>query len=500
MRLLHRRLMARRNRLGIVEAPFITWEPGVGACHPRNLEDHYSTLELVDCFSPNHIELSQLLTGDAFDQEVRQELVEAQARTFVERGIGRDGQGLIVVRCGANGSMFMRNRIGTGSAFLGAFTVAMIETNSPWRSLFYGAVASSYAIQQYGLPDKSTKRIGERRFGIRRSVEVWNGSAPMHRLARMRRHADEEPDEDVAAVETPPPMDPPLPPPVVTPPLRPANPPPPEDHPLPRPANPEPPEDHPLPRPANPPPPEVNPPTTPGGHPNPNWDPHPGTRVNIPSPPPTLTSDRPLTMISDRPSTMISVVDSLPPLLAAGSSTDNSLFRAPPPSTEGPGSSVGSLVQSPSARNLASLLMNLHPSVVRPPPPEENPPAVNWPLSGGNLSVTAAEAGPSVVAAGAGPSRWAEAGRSRVAEARQYWDAEAREAEEDPSWKGKAPEEDPSGSPEASPSRKGKAPEASQSWDPEAYEAEEDPRGSPEASPSRKGKAPEAGPCPPGWF
>lgn len=178
--------------------PFIIWEPHAKSCRRDKLQEHLDAVKLVDVFSPNHEELAGLFdeaTSATFDKHV----VEAQARAFLESGIGPSGEGCMLVRCAGDGCVVLSRAsgqvwlppfysprasaivdpTGAGNTFLGAFAIGWQETQNYVIAATYGQVAASFAIEQWGLPVRS--RAG--------SEEEWNGCVVRHRLETYRKNS-----------------------------------------------------------------------------------------------------------------------------------------------------------------------------------------------------------------------------------------------------------------------------------------------------------------------
>jgi hypothetical protein len=92
----------------IASEPLIVWEPTPLSCAPGSRDAHLKTAKFVDVYTPNHCEfLAAFSSGkDAkapaeigFDRKI----VEDQALRVLEAGVGRDGKGAVVIRCGEHG-------------------------------------------------------------------------------------------------------------------------------------------------------------------------------------------------------------------------------------------------------------------------------------------------------------------------------------------------------------------------------------------------------------
>ncbi|KAI0156506.1 Ribokinase-like protein [Xylariaceae sp. FL1272] len=187
-------LLRLRRGKGIVEQPLLVWEPAPLGCDSVNLASHLQACKLVDVFSPNHLELGYLVEGKCESEPVfSREVIETQARIFLDSGIGRDGDGLVVIRSGEHGVYYLSKSraewlppyydpecdkvvdpTGAGNAFLGAFTVSFQETRDSRQACIHGSIAASFAIEQFGPPKLTVTSCA---FG-----ERWNGSDVISRV------------------------------------------------------------------------------------------------------------------------------------------------------------------------------------------------------------------------------------------------------------------------------------------------------------------------------
>jgi sugar/nucleoside kinase (ribokinase family) len=199
-----RELLNLRHSLGVKE-PTIIWEPAPPSCIPENLSACLETVEIVDIFSPNHIELAALFgidlsLGEQFDRSV----VEGLAHRCLASGIGTSKQGTIVVRAGHEGCcVYSRKRkeliwlppyylgspkiidpTGAGNAFLGGFAIGLMETGDDIVAACYGTVASTFALEQIGLPvlDVLDASLSFAADGMATGSEIWNGISVRARL------------------------------------------------------------------------------------------------------------------------------------------------------------------------------------------------------------------------------------------------------------------------------------------------------------------------------
>ncbi|KAI0419280.1 Ribokinase-like protein [Xylaria grammica] len=195
-------LLRLRKEQGIAELPLIVWEPAPMGCDSVRLESHLKACALVDVFSPNHIELDHLFNGkNEADIEFSPSTIEAQAKRFLEEGIGPNQEGVAVIRSGYHGALVLSKNgkaewlpayygknddkvvdaTGAGNAFLGGFAVALHETKDLREAGLRGSVAASYAIEQFG-PPKLTASTSS-------SGELWNGSDVLLRLQGLKARA-----------------------------------------------------------------------------------------------------------------------------------------------------------------------------------------------------------------------------------------------------------------------------------------------------------------------
>ncbi|KAM0555935.1 hypothetical protein ACHAPJ_005914 [Fusarium lateritium] len=127
----------------------------------------------LDIFSPNHLELESLVRGTRDTHPFSRQAIEDDARYFFDAGVGHDGEGIVVVRCGEHGCMILsRSQLeaewfpafyelgspkiidttGAGNAFLGGFSAGLQTTRNPRDAAILGSVAASFTLEQVGLP------------------------------------------------------------------------------------------------------------------------------------------------------------------------------------------------------------------------------------------------------------------------------------------------------------------------------------------------------------
>jgi sugar/nucleoside kinase (ribokinase family) len=194
--------------------PIFVWEPVPSLCNPEELERFYEAAHLVDVVSPNSVELAGFFGRTAWDGREKSDL--EIIHQIISSGIAPDGNGLLVVRAGKDGSYTycqdkslwlpayhdsntakdtpIADPTGAGNAFLGALAQAMVSEGrsslegakseladskvwsnivNSWDgktqvplSLVCATVAAGYVVEQVGLPTLSSSQEGE----------LWNGT------------------------------------------------------------------------------------------------------------------------------------------------------------------------------------------------------------------------------------------------------------------------------------------------------------------------------------
>ena len=195
-----------------VKADYIIWEPASFCCDPQHVEDIFKAVKLVNCFSPNHLELLNIFDYKSSDNRFTKipedipdkEILENLARRFVREGIGAGKSGCIVVRAGQHGCMvctcgqdpvwlppyydmdfdgktqreLIVDPTGAGNAFLGGFAIGMQSSGNIIEAAQWGTVAASFALEQTGLPKLTISPDGK---------ELWNG---VNFKARYRKYEE----------------------------------------------------------------------------------------------------------------------------------------------------------------------------------------------------------------------------------------------------------------------------------------------------------------------
>jgi sugar/nucleoside kinase (ribokinase family) len=158
-------------------------------------------LPSITILSPNAEEALSLLSLDK--QPPTKWRIEQAAETFLEFGIGIDGTGCIVIRCGEMGA-YVKSRAregmwidafwnsredskkivdvtGAGNGFLGGLAAGLwLSQGDLYEAAFYATVSASFMIEQIGLPTMSSLDV--------QGSALWNGDLPERRLQALRVH------------------------------------------------------------------------------------------------------------------------------------------------------------------------------------------------------------------------------------------------------------------------------------------------------------------------
>lgn len=181
-----------------LDYPSIIWEPSPLACVYENLSTCLDRVQLVEVFSPNHLELLSLFGRSS--EDFSKPLIEKLSLKVVQAGVGKTGRGTVIIRAGeygclilsaercpvwlppyydANGNYILQPKIvditGAGNAFLGGYAIGFNETQDVISAACYGIVSASFVLEQIGTPEIVTKTgvIG---------AELWNNENPRKRL------------------------------------------------------------------------------------------------------------------------------------------------------------------------------------------------------------------------------------------------------------------------------------------------------------------------------
>lgn len=213
-----------REKNGINNHPLIVWQPAHIKGVPRdsivfekNVDKYTALLKLIDVFSLSYYELrdiagarniahppAQFFPIISFETYLRR-TIEVLVAPIARLPIGPTGRGVLIIRCEPFGYYYRkRNRIGwvksyrnhydrqpvtdftgAGSAFLGAFAVRFIESGDVRDSCLRGAVAASFAMEQFGLPVMTTRPL--QKGDNDHDSELWNHESASDRLRALRR-------------------------------------------------------------------------------------------------------------------------------------------------------------------------------------------------------------------------------------------------------------------------------------------------------------------------
>ncbi|KAF9730926.1 hypothetical protein PMIN01_10884 [Paraphaeosphaeria minitans] len=199
-------ILALRNQSEKAQSPcpLFVWEPVPDLCVAEELPNCLKALRLVDCVSPNHAELGAFFGKDTNAKDhVNYRLIEELCDQLLEKGIGVDGKGGVVVRAGKDGCLVARlgsrkwlpayhqrgetviDPTGGGNGFLGGLAVGLVRGSGTSgmenidEAAAWGAISASFAIEQVGMPmlSRSPKPKGG---------EYWNGVRVEDRLSEFK--------------------------------------------------------------------------------------------------------------------------------------------------------------------------------------------------------------------------------------------------------------------------------------------------------------------------
>jgi sugar/nucleoside kinase (ribokinase family) len=200
-------LRLRQEALGEASSPrpLFIWEPVPDICISSEYDNCLKALQHVDVVSPNHGELGGFFGRDTNGKEhVNYRLIESLCEQWLDSGIGADGRGGVVVRCGKDGCIVTRRGLrkwmpayhqladkvvdptGGGNGFLGALAVGLVRGGKApgiqnlEEAAIWGSISASFAIEQVGMPALETKG----------QEETWNGVKVEDRLAEFKKRLD----------------------------------------------------------------------------------------------------------------------------------------------------------------------------------------------------------------------------------------------------------------------------------------------------------------------
>jgi sugar/nucleoside kinase (ribokinase family) len=197
-----------RNESSVERAstrPLFIWEPVPDLCVREEYENCLEALKYVDVVSPNHGELAGFFGMDMnATGHVDFRNIESLCDKWLTSGIGKDGKGGVIVRCGKVGCVILRrgsrrwmpayhqsnakviDPTGGGNGFLGGLAVGLVRVGETpnieniEEAAAWGTVSASFAIEQVGMPI-----LGHD--GVR---ETWNGIVVEERLAEFKQRLD----------------------------------------------------------------------------------------------------------------------------------------------------------------------------------------------------------------------------------------------------------------------------------------------------------------------
>ncbi|CAO2653780.1 Nn.00g031910.m01.CDS01 [Neocucurbitaria sp. VM-36] len=183
------------------QRPLFIWEPVPDLCTTAELNNCLKALKCVDVVSPNHGELGGFFGKDTNGRDsVDFRLIEQLCDQWLESGVGADGHGGVVVRCGKDGCLVTRKGLrkwlpayhqsaekvvdptGGGNGFLGGLAVGLVRAGARQgienleEAAAWGSVSASFAIEQVGMPVLSHSPQGE----------TWNGDCVEDRLSEFK--------------------------------------------------------------------------------------------------------------------------------------------------------------------------------------------------------------------------------------------------------------------------------------------------------------------------
>ncbi|KAK8850710.1 hypothetical protein IAR55_004630 [Kwoniella newhampshirensis] len=195
--------------------PKIVFEPTPPSCHPGQKQWLEKILPGIEVLSPNHEELFSFYAIPIM------EITDPELRPTVERlinhilhnvGIGKDGNGIVVVRCGRLGACVgtkvgglrwcpayfdgeevdrVKDVTGAGNSFLGGYVAGLSISNDPYEALLYATVSASFVVEQYGLPLLTFEEVKSDYKDNNVDRELWNDEIPSNRLKVLRNRVSQ---------------------------------------------------------------------------------------------------------------------------------------------------------------------------------------------------------------------------------------------------------------------------------------------------------------------
>ncbi|CAG8145533.1 unnamed protein product [Penicillium olsonii] len=203
-----------------LQRPIFVWEPVPDLCTPEEQNNFFAANKVVDVISPNHMELGMMFDQPSWTEDSQES--QALVRRITDSGIGPDGNGMLVIRAGKDGSYAYSKTCkiwlpayhqpdvsgktpvidptGAGNSFLGALAQGLVTTgrepfqviqsvlsqSENWKkgldswgsyqnypmALICATVAAGFVVEQIGVP-QITEENGE---------ELWNQSGFAERV------------------------------------------------------------------------------------------------------------------------------------------------------------------------------------------------------------------------------------------------------------------------------------------------------------------------------
>jgi sugar/nucleoside kinase (ribokinase family) len=195
-------LRKQQDKSAEAHRPIFIWEPVPDLCTTQELDNCLRALKYIDIISPNHGELGGFF-GRSTDGSDRVDFraIEELSSQWLESGIGQDGNGGVVVRCGKDGCLVackgqrkwmpayhqsaqkVVDPTGGGNSFLGGLAVGVLRGRgaSVMENLeegaMWGSISASFAIEQVGMPVLAHSAHGE----------TWNGVCVEDRLSDFKQ-------------------------------------------------------------------------------------------------------------------------------------------------------------------------------------------------------------------------------------------------------------------------------------------------------------------------
>ncbi|KAJ5950593.1 uncharacterized protein N7479_009006 [Penicillium vulpinum] len=224
------------------QRPIFVWEPVPDLCTPEEQDKFFAANKVVDVVSPNHMELAMMFDQPSWTEK-RQEGQKLVQR-ITDSGIGPDGNGMLVIRAGKDGSYAysksgkiwlpayhqpdasgatpVLDPTGAGNSFLGALAQGMVtagrepfqaidsvlSNSGTWKkaleswgdyqhypmALICATVAAGFVVEQIGVPQIDIDGNGN---------ELWNETEFTERVRlytqRLLRTLEEAPQRHLLA-------------------------------------------------------------------------------------------------------------------------------------------------------------------------------------------------------------------------------------------------------------------------------------------------------------